>query len=92
MLIHTDTWYARLGSFYVPLMPVVGLISAIIIFSVKYGSMLLFLEPFNEEYRSKATDNFNIILLLVTLVVSSLPVAYTIVALPSPTGCGPYRE
>ena len=82
---------SRLGAFFCPLLPVVGVGSSVIIFLGKYVSMRSFLQPYTEEYRSNKTDSFNLILLLITMIAAGLPVAYSIVSMPAPAACGPFR-
>lgn len=45
----------------------------------------------SQDFKSKSTDNFNLVLLLLTLVVSAFPIAYAIVSVPPPAACAPFR-
>eukprot|EP00051_Salpingoeca_urceolata_P004967 m.69256 g.69256 ORF g.69256 m.69256 type:complete len:864 (-) comp13970_c0_seq2:117-2708(-) len=79
-----------IGTFFAPLLFVVGLIGMMGLFFAKYGSMMLVvLPPFN-RYRLK-NDNFDMLLLLLTLFLSVGPVAYALVRLDPSTTCGPFR-
>lgn len=80
-----------IGTFFSPLLPIVGIVVTVIMFWVKYYSMMLALSPPRTYYRVSSYDNFTLLFMLITLFLCIGPVGYALLRLKPSTTCGPFR-
>lgn len=79
------------GAFFTPLLPSMTFILLLIMFYLKRVSLLMNYKPNEESYRASDANTFFVVLLLLSLVVTLLPLSYIVVKLGPSRGCGPFR-
>lgn len=79
--------------FFMPLAPLLGIITTLLVFVVKWGSLMVFLEPFSSKavYRMSSNDNFSYSLLLVFFIITVGFTGYAILWLTPSKTCSPFR-
>jgi hypothetical protein len=80
-----------IGTFFSPLLPVIGVCVTVTMFWVKYHSMMLALSPPRTYYRVSSYDTFTLLFMLITLFLCVGPVGYALLRLTPSQACGPFR-
>ena len=80
-----------LGSFFVPLLPLVATIGSFFLFYVKKFACLVNSTPSSQVYRTSRSKSLFMFVLLVTYILAIIPVGYYVVKLTPSKACGPFR-
>ena len=76
---------------YCPLLPGINFLRLIVTFYMRSFAVSFFNKPPFTLFRVASTRNFYKSLLLVSLFLNALPVAYAIVSMTPSVACGPFR-
>ena len=80
-----------LGSFFVPLLPLVAAIGSFFVFYIKKFACLVNSTPSSQFYRTSRSKSLFMFVLLVTYILAIIPVGYYVVKLTPSKACGPFR-
>lgn len=80
-----------IGFLYCPLITACAVISTFTQFYLKLLSALFTTVPPNKPYKASKSNNFFMVVLMVTFFLCCFPVGYSMVKLKPSTGCGPFR-
>ncbi|GAB6031043.1 hypothetical protein CHUAL_007857 [Chamberlinius hualienensis] len=79
-----------MGVYFSPLLCVVNVIKYFILFYVKKFSLFVNCAPAKLTYRSSKSNKLFMMILLLSYIIASLPVFFSVVELPPSTDCGPF--
>ena len=80
-----------MGMFYCPALPLITTLKCVVIFYVKYFSLLVYSLPPSRLYGASSSTSLFMNVLLVSFVSCVLPLGYHITSLPPSPSCGPFR-
>lgn len=80
-----------LGMFYSPILPIATVIKCLIVFYVKYLSLLLYSSPPSRLYGASSSTSLFMSVLLLSFITCVLPLGYHVSSLTPSRSCGPYR-
>lgn len=81
-----------LGMFYSPLLPAVTCVKLILVFYIKYFDCKVNSSQSSQLYRTSRSNALFISILLVSFIVTIIPVGYSIAEIKPSVACGPFRE
>ncbi|XP_066917366.1 transmembrane channel-like protein 7 isoform X1 [Clytia hemisphaerica] len=80
-----------IGTFFAPLIPVVGIIKLFILFYVKKISLMLNCKPSSQPYQGARSNYFFTLLLLLTFLLCSFAVGWGLTRIKT-SCCGPFKN
>lgn len=80
-----------LGMFYCPVLPVITAFKCVIVFYVKYFSLLLYSNPPLRVYGASSSTSLFMNVLLVSFITCVLPLGYHVTSIQPSISCGPFR-
>ncbi|XP_042227010.1 transmembrane channel-like protein 7 isoform X2 [Homarus americanus] len=80
-----------LGMFYSPLLPAVTVFKLICVFYIKYFDCTVNSSQSSQLYRTSRSNSLFISILLVSFIVTIVPVGYSIAEIKPSVACGPFR-
>ncbi|KAF2354972.1 TMC protein [Trinorchestia longiramus] len=80
-----------LGMFYAPLLPLITSCKLVLVFYIKYFDCSVNSRQSSQFYRTSRSNALFISILLISFIVTIIPVGYSIVDLTPSVGCGPFR-
>ncbi|KAK8383888.1 hypothetical protein O3P69_015973 [Scylla paramamosain] len=80
-----------LGMFYSPLLPAVTCIKLVLVFYIKYFDCKVNSSQSSQLYRTSRSNALFISILLVSFIVTIIPVGYSIAEIKPSLACGPFR-
>ncbi|CAC5378720.1 TMC [Mytilus coruscus] len=80
-----------IGFLYCPLLPALAVISTFTQFYLKLLSALYTTVPPEKPYKASKSNNFFMIVLMITFFLCCFPVGYSMVKIEPSKGCGPFR-
>jgi len=80
-----------IGTFYAPLIPVVGIIKLFILFYVKKISLMFNCKPSTQPYQGARSNYFFTLLLLLTYLLCTVAVGWGLTRIKT-SCCGPYKN
>ncbi|XP_071517218.1 transmembrane channel-like protein 7 isoform X2 [Panulirus ornatus] len=80
-----------LGMFYSPLLPAVTCIKLVFVFYIKYFDCTVNSSQSSQLYRTSRSNALFISILLVSFIVTIVPVGYSIAEIKPSVACGPFR-
>ncbi|KAK3869181.1 hypothetical protein Pcinc_025501 [Petrolisthes cinctipes] len=80
-----------LGMFYSPLLPAVTCIKLVLVFYIKYFDCTVNSSQSSQLYRTSRSNALFITVLLVSFIVTIIPVGYSIAEITPSLSCGPFR-
>ncbi|XP_018014670.1 transmembrane channel-like protein 7, partial [Hyalella azteca] len=80
-----------LGMFYAPLLPLITAFKLVLVFYIKYFDCSFNSRQSSQFYRTSRSNALFISILLISFIVTIIPVGYSIVDLTPSLGCGPFR-
>nr|XP_014346664.1 PREDICTED: transmembrane channel-like protein 4 [Latimeria chalumnae] len=80
-----------IGTFYSPLLPLLNTVKYFIIFYLKKLTLFVNCRPANRTFRASSSNFFFLVVLLMGLILSCVPVLYSIMVITPSKGCGPFR-
>ncbi|XP_071128765.1 transmembrane channel-like protein 7 isoform X5 [Mytilus edulis] len=80
-----------IGFLYCPLLPALAMISTFTQFYLKLFSALYTTVPPEKPYKASKSNNFFMIVLMITFFLCCFPVGYSMVKITPSKGCGPFR-
>ncbi|KAG0719287.1 Transmembrane channel-like protein 7 [Chionoecetes opilio] len=80
-----------LGMFYSPMLPAVTCIKLVFVFYIKYFDCKVNSSQSSQLYRTSRSNALFISILLVSFIVTIIPVGYSIAEIKPSTACGPFR-
>ncbi|XP_069973273.1 transmembrane channel-like protein 7 isoform X2 [Penaeus vannamei] len=80
-----------LGMFYSPLLPAVTCVKLVIVFYIKYFDCTVNSSQSSQLYRTSRSNAFFISILLISFIVTIIPVGYSIAEIKPSIACGPFR-
>lgn len=87
--LQTVCW---LGTFFVPFMPLFGIVGCFILFYIKKFACLVNCKPSKQVYRSSRSHSLFMFILLVSFVLCIGPICYCIVKISPSKACGPFKD
>lgn len=81
-----------LGCFYAPLLPMVAVIGTFLLFYVKKFTCLVNSTPSSKIYRASRSNSLFMFILLVSFILATVPVGYSIAEIMPSKSCGPFRD
>ncbi|XP_068215460.1 transmembrane channel-like protein 7 [Palaemon carinicauda] len=81
-----------LGMFYSPLLPAVTCVKLVFVFYIKYFDCTVNSSQSSQLYRTSRSNSLFISILLVSFIVTIVPVGYSIAEITPSVSCGPFRE
>lgn len=90
-IVYTQTiiW---MGAFFCPFLPAIGTLNYFIIFYVKKFTCLYNCSPSPTVYRASRSKSLFMFVLLLSFIISIVPVAYSIAEIVPSINCGPFRD
>ncbi len=85
--IQTIIW---LGSFYAPLLPVIGVLTMLVVFYVKKFACLVNCRPASDMYYASRSHSLYTFVLLISFAFSTVPWAYSIMEIRPSRNYGPF--
>ncbi|XP_034170992.1 transmembrane channel-like protein 7 [Osmia lignaria lignaria] len=86
--LQTICW---LGCFFAPLLPLVAVIGTFFLFYIKKFSCLVNSIPSSKIYRASNSNALFMFILLISFILSTVPVGYSIAEMVPSKSCGPFR-
>lgn len=91
-----DVMYSQtlcwIGSFFMPLLPFISVISCFLMFYIKKFACLINSKPSSTIYRASRSNSMFMVVLLVSYTFCALlPIAYAVAELVPSRSCGPFR-
>ncbi|CAK9804247.1 Transmembrane channel-like protein 7 [Anthophora quadrimaculata] len=86
--LQTICW---LGFFFAPLLPLVAVIGTFLLFYIKKFTCLVNSTPSSRVYRASKSNSIFMLILLLSFILSTIPVGYTIAEIVPSKSCGPFR-
>lgn len=80
-----------LGMFYSPMLPAVTCIKLVLVFYIKYFDCKVNSSQSSQLYRTSRSNALFISILLVSFIVTIIPVGYSIAEIKPSLACGPFR-
>ncbi|XP_046635866.1 transmembrane channel-like protein 7 isoform X2 [Daphnia pulicaria] len=80
-----------LGMFYCPVLPIITTVKCVIVFYVKYFSLLVYSCPPSRVYGASSSTSLFMNVLLVSFISCVLPLGYHVTSLRPSVSCGPFR-
>ncbi|KAK7073559.1 TMC domain [Halocaridina rubra] len=80
-----------LGMFYSPLLPAVTCIKLVLVFYIKYFDCTINTSQSSQLYRTSRSNSLFISILLVSFIVTIIPVGYSIAEITPSMSCGPFQ-
>jgi hypothetical protein len=80
-----------LGMFYCPVLPIITTVKCVIVFYVKYFSLLIYSCPPSRVYGASSSTSLFMNVLLVSFISCVLPLGYHVTSLQPSVSCGPFR-
>lgn len=80
-----------LGMFYCPVLPIITAVKCIIVFYVKYLSLLLYSCPPSRVYGASSSTSLFMNVLLLSFISCVLPLGYHVTSMEPSLSCGPFR-
>ena len=80
-----------LGCFFAPLLPLVTIIGTFFLFYIKKFACLVNSTPSSKIYRASKSNSFFMFILLISFILSTIPVGYSIAEIMPSKSCGPFR-
>lgn len=80
-----------LGMFYSPILPIMTVIKCLIVFYIKYLSLLLYSSPPSRLYGASSSTSLFMNVLLLSFITCVLPLGYHVSSLTPSRSCGAYR-
>ena len=80
-----------LGMFYCPVLPMITSVKCVIVFYVKYLSLLLYSSPPSRVYGASSSSSLFMNVLLLSFISCVLPLGYHVTSLEPSMSCGPFR-
>ncbi|XP_064105571.1 transmembrane channel-like protein 7 isoform X3 [Macrobrachium nipponense] len=80
-----------LGMFYSPLLPAVTCVKLVFVFYIKYFDLTVNSSQSSQLYRTSRSNSLFISILLVSFIVTIVPVGYSIAEITPSVSCGPFR-
>lgn len=87
--LQTICW---LGFFFAPLLPLVAVIGTFLLFYIKKFACLVNSTPSSKVYRASKSNSFFMLILLISFILSTIPVGYSIAEIVPSKSCGPFRS
>ncbi|XP_044728991.1 transmembrane channel-like protein 7 [Chrysoperla carnea] len=81
-----------LGTFFCPLLPAIAAICFFFMFYIKKFACLVNSTPSSTVYRASRSNSLFMFVLLLSFVVTVIPVGFSIAELTPSKSCGPFRE
>ncbi|XP_066585313.1 transmembrane channel-like protein 7 isoform X2 [Prorops nasuta] len=81
-----------IGSFYAPLLPLVAVIGTFFFFYIKKFACLVNSAPSSKIYYASRSNSLFMFILLLSFILSIIPVGYSIAEIMPSKACGPFRE
>ncbi|KAK1131502.1 hypothetical protein K0M31_017784 [Melipona bicolor] len=86
--LQTICW---LGLFYAPLLPLIAIFSTFVLFYIKKFACLVNSTPSSKIYRASKSNAFFMLILLISFILFTVPVGYSIAEIEPSKSCGPFR-
>ncbi|XP_031835639.1 transmembrane channel-like protein 7 isoform X2 [Nomia melanderi] len=86
--LQTICW---LGCFFAPLLPLVAIIGTFILFYIKKFACLINSTPSSKIYRASKSNSLFMFILLISFILSTIPIGYSIAEIMPSKSCGPFR-
>ncbi|ESO89008.1 hypothetical protein LOTGIDRAFT_228950 [Lottia gigantea] len=80
-----------LGMFFCPLIPLITMLKCFIIFYVKKLSLIKNCVPTKRPYKASRSNSFFMTVLLISFILSAVPLGYMLGNIPPSQSCGPFR-
>ncbi|XP_012221585.2 transmembrane channel-like protein 7 [Linepithema humile] len=80
-----------LGCFFAPLLPMVAVVGTFLLFYVKKFTCLVNSTPSSKIYRASRSNSLFMFILLVSFILATIPVGYSIAEIMPSKSCGPFR-
>lgn len=81
-----------LGTFFVPFLPLIGVIGCFFLFYIKKFACLVNSTPPNKVYRANRSTSLFMFVLLLSFLLAIIPVGYSIAEITPSKSCGPFRN
>lgn len=79
------------GGFFSPIIAPMMVATMLVLFYIKYFTVLFNCKPLEFPYRASSSSEFFLITLLITYTLCIVPLVYVIYSITPSTGCGPFR-
>ncbi|XP_073914281.1 voltage-gated chloride channel TMC4 isoform X2 [Castor canadensis] len=89
-LIYSQT-VVWVGSFFCPLLPLLNTVKFLLLFYLKKLTLFSTCSPASRTFRASTANFFFPVVLLLGLVLSAIPVLYSIFVIPPSKVCGPFQ-
>ncbi|XP_068971206.1 transmembrane channel-like protein 7 isoform X2 [Bombus flavifrons] len=86
--LQTICW---LGFFYAPLLPLIAIFGTFVLFYIKKFACLVNSTPSSKVYRASKSNAFFMLILLISFILSTVPIGYSIAEIVPSKSCGPFR-
>ncbi|XP_076619664.1 transmembrane channel-like protein 7 [Colletes latitarsis] len=86
--LQTICW---LGCFFAPLLPLVTVVGTFLLFYIKKFACLVNSTPSSKIYRASKSHSLFMFILLISFIISTVPVGYSIAEIMPSKSCGPFR-
>ncbi|XP_050581808.1 transmembrane channel-like protein 7 [Bombus affinis] len=86
--LQTICW---LGFFYAPLLPLIAIFGTFVLFYIKKFACLVNSTPSSKIYRASKSNAFFMLILLISFILSTVPIGYSIAEIVPSKSCGPFR-
>ena len=80
-----------IGAFFCPVIPLICVVKLLVVFYLKKVSLLRNFVSSARTYRASKSNAFFTIVLLVSFILTTIPVGYSIGKIPPSKSCGPFR-
>lgn len=80
-----------IGTFYAPFLPLIAAIGCFLLFYIKKFACLVNSTPSNHVYRASRSNSLFMFVLLVSFILATIPVGYSIAEIEPSKSCGPFR-
>ncbi|XP_076276956.1 transmembrane channel-like protein 7 [Lasioglossum baleicum] len=86
--LQTICW---LGCFFAPLLPVIAVFGTFVLFYIKKFTCLVNSTPSSKIYRASKSNSLFMFILLISFILSTIPIGYSIAEIMPSKSCGPFR-
>ncbi|XP_017876780.1 transmembrane channel-like protein 7 [Ceratina calcarata] len=86
--LQTICW---LGLFFAPLLPLIAVLGTFLLFYVKKFSCLVNSTQSSKVYRASKLNAFFMLILLISFILCTIPIGYSIAEIVPSKSCGPFR-
>ncbi|XP_076237397.1 transmembrane channel-like protein 7 [Calliopsis andreniformis] len=80
-----------LGCFFAPLLPMIAIVGTFILFYVKKFACLVNSTPSSKVYRASKSNSLFMFILLISFILCTIPIGYSIAEIMPSKACGPFR-